>query len=107
MFGVPAIPMTKPMIDEVVEAYADTARKLVAWGIEGVEVHAGHGNLPAQFLTPAMNDRSDDYGEGVREPHPLPARSHGGGARCRAQGLSGEYPSSRHPAKAGVSGGNV
>ena len=62
MYGVPAIPMTKAMIDEVVAAYADTARKMAAWGIEGVEVHAGHGYLPSQFLSPFMNDRTDDYG---------------------------------------------
>lgn len=62
MYGVPSVPMTKAMIDEVVEAYADTARKMVDWGIEGVEVHAGHGYLPTQFLSPFMNDRSDDYG---------------------------------------------
>lgn len=62
MYGIPAMPMTKAMIDEVVEAYADTARKMMAWGIEGVEVHAGHGYLPSQFLLPSMNNRTDDYG---------------------------------------------
>jgi len=60
--GVPAIPMTKAMIDEIVGAYADTAAKCAQWGIDGVEVHTAHGYLPAQFLTPALNTRDDEYG---------------------------------------------
>lgn len=60
--GVPAIPMTKAMIDEIVGAYADAARKMAAWGIDGVELHAAHGYLPAQFLSPTFNNRTDEYG---------------------------------------------
>ena len=60
--GIPAVPMTKGMIDEVVAAYADAARKMVEWGIDGIEVHAAHGYLPMQFLSPILNNRSDDYG---------------------------------------------
>jgi 2,4-dienoyl-CoA reductase-like NADH-dependent reductase (Old Yellow Enzyme family)/thioredoxin reductase len=59
--GVP-IAMTKPMIDEIVEAYANTARNCEKWGGDGVEVHAAHGYLPAQFLSTATNHRDDDYG---------------------------------------------
>lgn len=60
--GIPAIPMTKAMIDEVVGGFADAARKMAAWGIDGVEVHAGHGYLLSQFLSPAWNTRTDEYG---------------------------------------------
>lgn len=60
--GVPAIPMTKAMIDEIVGAFAEAAAKCAQWGIDGVEVHAAHGYLMAQFLTPALNTRKDDYG---------------------------------------------
>ncbi|AMK19966.1 MULTISPECIES: oxidoreductase [Sphingobium] len=60
--GVPAIPMTKAMIDEVVESYAAAACRCVEWGIDGVEVHAAHGYLPQQFFSPALNARTDDYG---------------------------------------------
>jgi 2,4-dienoyl-CoA reductase-like NADH-dependent reductase (Old Yellow Enzyme family)/thioredoxin reductase len=62
LVGVPAIPMTKTMIDEIVAAYADTARRCAEWGLDGVEVHAAHGYLPAQFLSPAINNRQDEYG---------------------------------------------
>lgn len=54
--------MTKGMIDEVVGAYAETAAKCVAWGVDGVEVHCAHGYLPAQFLSANANDREDEYG---------------------------------------------
>lgn len=62
LYGVPARPMTKTMIDEVVASYANAACKLAAWGIDGVEVHAAHGYLMAQFLNPILNRRTDDYG---------------------------------------------
>ncbi len=60
--GVPPIPMTKAMIDTIVEAFADAARKMEEWGIEGAEVHAAHGYLVAQFLRPSTNRRQDEYG---------------------------------------------
>jgi 2,4-dienoyl-CoA reductase-like NADH-dependent reductase (Old Yellow Enzyme family)/thioredoxin reductase len=60
--GIPAVPMTKNMIDGIVGAYADTARKMADWGIDGVEVHAAHGYLPIQFLSPILNNRTDEYG---------------------------------------------
>ena len=60
----PVLPlvMTKAMIDEAIEAYATTARNCELWGADGVEVHAAHGYLPAQFLSPAFNHRDDEYG---------------------------------------------
>lgn len=60
--GVSPIPMTKAMIDTVVEAYGKTSEKLESWGCEGVELHCGHGFLPQQFLSTFANDRTDDYG---------------------------------------------
>lgn len=59
--GVP-LAMTKAMIDEIVEAYAETSRNCEKWGGDGVEVHAAHGYLPAQFLSTATNHRDDEYG---------------------------------------------
>jgi 2,4-dienoyl-CoA reductase-like NADH-dependent reductase (Old Yellow Enzyme family)/thioredoxin reductase len=54
--------MSKAMIDEAIEAYATTARNCELWGADGVEVHAAHGYLPAQFLSRTFNKREDDYG---------------------------------------------
>ena len=49
-------------IAEIVEGYGSAARRLVAAGLDGVEVVASHGYLPAQFLNPAVNQRRDAYG---------------------------------------------
>ena len=46
----------------VVAEYADAARKAVAAGIDGVEVHAANGYLIHQFLAPTSNTRTDGYG---------------------------------------------
>ncbi|TAJ74302.1 MAG: FAD-dependent oxidoreductase [Phenylobacterium sp.] len=62
--GVPPIPMTKAMIDAVIEGYARTAAAVEGWGGEGAELHAGHGFLPQQFLSTYANVRDDDYGGG-------------------------------------------
>lgn len=49
------------MIDEIVQGYADAARRLHQAGLDGVEVVASHGYLPAQFINPRVNHRSDGY----------------------------------------------
>lgn len=54
--------MTKAMIDEVIGAYADAARRMEACGLDGVDLHGAHGYLPAQFFSPLTNDRDDEYG---------------------------------------------
>lgn len=55
-------PMTKAMIAEVVEGFANAARLCEEWGIDGVEIHCAHSYLPHQFLSPAWNHRTDEYG---------------------------------------------
>lgn len=63
-FISPRVPieMTKAMIDTIVEAFRDAAIRSVKSGMDGLEIHAGHGYLPMQFLSPITNRRSDDYG---------------------------------------------
>ncbi len=51
-------------IDEIVAAYGAAAARLIAAGLDGVEVVASHGYLPAQFLNPHANVRTDAYGDG-------------------------------------------
>ena len=62
VIGVVPVAMTKAMIDEIVGAFAHTARKCEEWGLDGIEVHAAHGYLIQQFLSPNTNKREDDYG---------------------------------------------
>lgn len=49
----------------VVERFADTAERCVRAGFDGIELHAGHGYLLDEFLTPSMNTRTDGWGGGV------------------------------------------
>ncbi|BCW90952.1 3-oxocholoyl-CoA 4-desaturase [Alphaproteobacteria bacterium SO-S41] len=60
--GVAPVPMTKAMIDTLIGAYAKAAQSVAQWGSDGVELHAGHGFLPQQFLSTYANRRDDDYG---------------------------------------------
>lgn len=49
-------------IAEIVHAFGHSAANLKRTGHAGVEIHSAHGYLPAQFLSPATNHRSDAYG---------------------------------------------
>lgn len=62
VLGIVPQPMTKAQIDEVVDAFASAAARCKRGGIDGVELHASHGYLPQQFMSPMLNKRSDEYG---------------------------------------------
>jgi 2,4-dienoyl-CoA reductase-like NADH-dependent reductase (Old Yellow Enzyme family)/thioredoxin reductase len=62
VIGLVPVPMSKGMIDEVVAGFAATARRCKEGGLDGIEVHAAHGYLPAQFFSAATNKRDDEYG---------------------------------------------
>ncbi len=49
-------------ISEAVEAFGAGAARFEAAGFDGVEIMASHGYLPAQFLSPRVNLRTDAYG---------------------------------------------
>lgn len=53
-------------IDEVVEAYAEAARRAVRGGADVVAVHGAHGYLVGQFVSPRSNRRTDRYAEPTR-----------------------------------------
>jgi 2,4-dienoyl-CoA reductase-like NADH-dependent reductase (Old Yellow Enzyme family) len=50
------------MIGEILEGFGETARRMAEAGADGVEIVASHGYLPAQFMNPHVNRRSDRYG---------------------------------------------
>ena len=54
--------MTRDEIAVLVEAHAKAALRNLAAGLDGIEVHAGHGLLLNQFLSPLTNKRDDEYG---------------------------------------------
>jgi 2,4-dienoyl-CoA reductase-like NADH-dependent reductase (Old Yellow Enzyme family) len=56
------VPLDKAGIDEVVAAFETAAGRAVAAGFRVIEIHAAHGYLLHQFLSPLSNHRQDDYG---------------------------------------------
>lgn len=54
--------LDEPMIAEIVAGYAASAARLAEAGFDGVEYVASHGYLPAQFLNPRVNLRTDAWG---------------------------------------------
>ena len=60
--GLLAQAMTQEEIDEVVEQFAQGARRAQAAGLDGVELHGANGYLITQFLSSGINDRTDQYG---------------------------------------------
>lgn len=54
--------LSKKIIDEIVKGYGDAALRMKKAGMDGVEIVASHGYLPAQFLNPRVNVRDDEYG---------------------------------------------
>jgi 2,4-dienoyl-CoA reductase-like NADH-dependent reductase (Old Yellow Enzyme family) len=54
--------LTPVLIGEIVRGYGAAAGRLRAAGLDGVEVIASHGYLPAQFLAARINRREDAYG---------------------------------------------
>lgn len=54
--------MSHSLIGEIVDGFAQAARRMAEAGADGVEIVASHGYLPAQFMNPRVNRRQDQYG---------------------------------------------
>jgi NADPH2 dehydrogenase len=54
--------MDKQDMDRILNAFVETSKRADRLGIDAVEVHAAHGYLLHQFLSPISNLRSDEYG---------------------------------------------
>jgi len=60
--GLVGIPMGEEEIEELIQAFVNCALKAREGGLDGVELHAGHGYVIQQFLAPSCNTRSDRWG---------------------------------------------
>jgi hypothetical protein len=60
--GETPVEIERAWIREVAEDFGQSAANLQLAGIDGVEIHGAHGYLVTQFLSPAFNRRTDEYG---------------------------------------------
>ena len=60
--GRPVKALTKEQIADIVASYGEKAALAKRAGFEMVMIHAGHGWLINQFLSPYFNKRDDEYG---------------------------------------------
>lgn len=60
--GLQAAPLSLTEIKKLPTQFAQTARLAERLGFTGVQIHAAHGFLLSQFLSPLFNHRSDAYG---------------------------------------------
>ncbi|KAI0353896.1 FMN-linked oxidoreductase [Trametes cingulata] len=62
--SIVAVPkeLTKDDIKELVQQWAVAAKRAVDAGIDVIEIHAAHGYLLHEFLSPVSNKRTDEYG---------------------------------------------
>ncbi len=54
--------MTKEHMQEVLRAYRQATKRALDVGFDVIEIHAAHGYLLHEFLSPVSNHRSDEYG---------------------------------------------
>jgi 2,4-dienoyl-CoA reductase-like NADH-dependent reductase (Old Yellow Enzyme family) len=62
MYFVKPKEMTELEITEIVKAFGTAARRAVEAGADGIQLHAAHGYLISEFLSPFFNIRTDSWG---------------------------------------------
>lgn len=78
------VPLDEAGIDEVVNAFENAARRALSAGFRVIEIHAAHGYLLHEFLSPLSNHRQDRYGGSLENRMRLTLRV--------AEGVRGAMP---------------
>lgn len=72
--GVEVKAMDEEMMEHTIKCYANTAKNAKDLGFDMIFMHFGHGWLPAQFLSPLFNKRTDQYGGSFENRIKFPKR---------------------------------
>lgn len=64
--------LSRAEIDKVIEDFAAAAIRADRLGLDAIELHAAHGYLLHEFLSPVSNQRDDDYGGALENRMRLP-----------------------------------
>ena len=59
---LPPVELSKVQINKVVSDFIDATKRSIEAGYKIIEIHAAHGYLIHQFLSPLTNKRTDEYG---------------------------------------------
>jgi len=80
--------MTEQDIARIIEAFAQAARRVKAGGFDAVQIHAAHGYLLNQFLSPYTNRRTDRWGGSIENRMRIVTEIY---QRCRKQ-VGNDFP---------------
>ena len=92
--GVEVKEMDEALMEETLQWYAETAASARKIGFDSIFLHFGHGWLPAQFLSPHYNHRTDSYGGSIENRSRLqpPATNCGRTHHCLRRDHSSSDP---------------
>ena len=60
-----AVALSTEAVEQLIEDFICAAQRAAKAGFDGVEIHGAHGYILAQFLSPTINQRQDQYGGSI------------------------------------------